>query len=133
MSDQPDRHDTAGQADVRLRVTARERAVRALVCRLAGEADHETRAALDEALAEAVAAGPDLLVVDLAPLTFCDSSCLNALLRAREDAEAAGVWLVLAGPGPQIRRLLAITGTDQVFTVRASLQAAVGVSRLPHG
>ncbi|MFF3071902.1 STAS domain-containing protein [Kitasatospora sp. NPDC057904] len=56
---------------------------------------------------------------------------LNALLRARENAEAAGVWLVLAGPGRQIRRLLAITGTDQVFTVRASLQAAVGASIFP--
>ncbi|WP_307806348.1 STAS domain-containing protein [Streptomyces sp. FH025] len=114
-------------------MTARDRSVRAVVCQVAGEADHETRAALDEALANAVAAGPDLLVVDLAPLTFCDSACLNALLQARENAEAAGVWLVLAGPGPQIRRLLAITGTDQVFTVRPSLHAAVGAGGFPPG
>ncbi|MFF3071901.1 STAS domain-containing protein [Kitasatospora sp. NPDC057904] len=64
-------------------MTASERAVRASVCRVAGEADHETRPALDEALAEAVAAGPDLLVVDVAPLTFCDSA-----------------WAERAPPGP---------------------------------
>ncbi|MGW6915862.1 STAS domain-containing protein [Kitasatospora sp. NPDC054939] len=102
--------------------------MRTVVCRMEGEADHEGRLALERALSEAVAARPTLLVVDLGPLTFADSACLNALLHTHHEAEEAGVWLVLAGPGPQLQRLLSVTGTDEVFTVRSSLHAVIGTS-----
>ncbi|MFD9124040.1 STAS domain-containing protein [Kitasatospora sp. NPDC059571] len=109
-----------------LRITPRETPIPSLIIRLEGEVTQDERAVLEQALEEAVAAGPALLVVDLTPLVFCSSACLNALLRARLAAEEAGVWLVLAGPGPQLRQLLDITGTDRVFTVRPSLQAVIG-------
>ncbi|MFE6746497.1 STAS domain-containing protein [Kitasatospora purpeofusca] len=95
-----------------------------VVCRVTGGVDHEHRRLLDETLAKAITDAPALLVVDLAALTFCDSTCLNALLRARNDAEAAGVWMVLSGVGPQLLRLLEITGTVELFTRRAHLRTA---------
>ncbi|MGW2256134.1 STAS domain-containing protein [Kitasatospora sp. NPDC001660] len=88
-----------------LQVASRDLTVPVRVCRVEGEVDRDTRPALDDALGKAVAGGPALLVVDLGPITFCDSACLNSLLVARKDAEEAGVWLVLTGLGPQVRLL----------------------------
>ncbi|WP_406193524.1 STAS domain-containing protein [Kitasatospora sp. NBC_01560] len=115
-----------GPSGSSLRTVTSERAVRTVVCRIEGEADHETREAPEATPAACVAAEPALLVVDLAPLAFADSACLNALLRAHRDAEAAGVWFVVAGPGPQLQRLLEITGAAEVFTIRPSLHAVLG-------
>ncbi|AUG81759.1 hypothetical protein CFP65_7163 [Kitasatospora sp. MMS16-BH015] len=102
----------------RLATSSHQAAVPAIVCRVEGEADHTTSPLLQDALAKAIADSPAVLVVDLAALTFCDSACLNTLLRAHHDAQAADVWLILSGPGPQLLRLLSITGTDQVLTIQ---------------
>lgn len=107
----------------RFEVTAERVGVTVAVLHLTGEADHDARHALDVAFDNALAEEPDILLVDLAPLTFCDSSCLNTLLRAHAAAEAAGIWMVLVGAGPQLLHLLAVTGTDEVFTVRSHLRA----------
>ncbi|MFD8782524.1 STAS domain-containing protein [Kitasatospora sp. NPDC059599] len=68
---------------------------------------------------------PSRLVVGLSGLGFCDSVCLNALLGALAAARAVGVELLLAAPGAQARRLLEVTGADEVFTVRPSVRAAL--------
>ncbi|MFF1411485.1 STAS domain-containing protein [Streptomyces sp. NPDC058289] len=60
---------------------------------------------------------PARVVIDLAGLTFCDSTGLNALLQARLMCTESGRALTLAGPGPQISRLLSITGADTVFDI----------------
>ncbi|MGW0390412.1 STAS domain-containing protein [Streptomyces sp. NPDC003042] len=73
------------------------------------------RAALLTALAHT--GGPDEVVVDLSGLTFCDSSGLNALLRARIVAEDRGRTLRLAAPTRQFRRLLEVTGTENLFAI----------------
>ncbi|MEU6237499.1 STAS domain-containing protein [Kitasatospora sp. NPDC047058] len=106
-----------------MQFTSREATLTAVVCRVEGEADHDTMHILDAALAKAVADAPAMLIIDLAPLTFCDSACLNSLLRAHHTAEAAGVWLILVGASPQLLHLLALTGTDEVFTLRPHLRA----------
>ncbi|MGW6915622.1 STAS domain-containing protein [Kitasatospora sp. NPDC054939] len=69
---------------------------------------------------------PPLIVVDLGRLGFCDSAALNVLLQARLAVRAVGVDLVLAAPPPQMVRLLDLTGTGEVFTVRGSVAAALG-------
>ncbi|MET8545273.1 STAS domain-containing protein [Kitasatospora sp. NPDC004799] len=109
-----------------LRINAFTVSGRAVVVRLVGEVARDQRRRLEAALTRAVALRPPRLVVDLAGLGFCDSACLNALLSARLAAQAAGVELLLAAPAAQVRRLLEITGTDELFTVRPSVPAAVG-------
>jgi anti-anti-sigma factor len=50
------------------------------------------------------------LRVDLAEVSFMDSSGINALIRCQTEAEARGVPFVVANPQPQPRRVLETLG-----------------------
>ncbi|MEV6734430.1 STAS domain-containing protein [Streptomyces sp. NPDC051364] len=96
-----------------------ESAARSIVVRVGGEMDIDRAPLLHEAL-DSVITRPDCpveIVVDLAELTFCDSSGLNALLQARLTAEQHGRRIRLHAPSPQVIRLLEVTGADQLFPV----------------
>jgi anti-sigma B factor antagonist len=112
-----------------LRVTTRRLPDRALVLTLTGEVTVHRRETLRRALDEAVRMRPSLLIVDLTGIGFCDSTVLNALLRTRIGARVGGFPLVLAGPPPQAMRLLRLTRTDAVFTLRPSVESALAT---PH-
>jgi len=101
------------------------RAPGAAVLVLRGELDVAAASALREQLAAAPERG---LVLDLAGTTFVDSSVLQELLRAREDLRARGARLVLAGAGRPVRRLLELTGTNELFEQVDDAEA--GLSRL---
>jgi anti-anti-sigma factor len=58
-----------------------------------------------------------LLVLDLAGVTFFCADGIRALLRVRSAVTAAGGRLVLRGPAPCVRKVLAITGDDRLFEV----------------
>lgn len=60
---------------------------------------------------------PEEIIVDLAELSFCDSSGLNAFLEARHTAEQHGRRIVLRAPRPQFRSLLALTGAEAFFPI----------------
>lgn len=79
------------------------------VIAMQGELDASTRRGLTELLS-----GPpgSLIVVDLARLTFLDSSGLGALHEARQKAIENGGSLVLCHPGALVQRVLEITGLD---------------------
>ncbi|GAA4883291.1 STAS domain-containing protein [Kitasatospora terrestris] len=89
---------------------------------LHGHADLDTAAALARALHQALdtAPVPGTLVVDCSDLTFCSSSGLNELLRARRAANAAGIAFRLAAPSGQVTRLLRVTEADTVFDILAA-------------
>ncbi|MFF7456604.1 STAS domain-containing protein [Kitasatospora sp. NPDC008115] len=108
-----------------LRITTAHFPDGAEVVRLDGTVDYDQRARLHDALDRALDGRPHLLVVDLSHLLFCDSTCLNELLRLRLAAQAGGTGLVLAAVPAQARRLLDATGTNEVFTVRPSVRAAL--------
>ncbi|MFB6887743.1 STAS domain-containing protein [Kitasatospora sp. NPDC056327] len=108
-----------------LRVTTAHLPDGAEVVHLDGTVDYDQRDYLHDALDRALAEKPPLLVIDLSRLLFCDSTCLNELLRVRLAAEAAGTGLALAAVPPQARRLLNATGTDELFTMRSSVRAAL--------
>lgn len=57
-----------------------------------------------------------LIVVDLAQLTFLDSSGLGALHEARRKAIEDGGNLVVCNPVPMVRRVFEITGLDTWIT-----------------
>src|SRR5688572_8578380 len=84
------------------------------VCvRVVGELDIQTAPQLAEAL-ESVKSS---VVVDLAGVTFIDSTALGVLVRAHHQAEADGQRLVLAHPTPMTRRVLDITALDTVLNI----------------
>lgn len=62
------------------------------------------------AAVDALDDGTDELVLDLAGVTFIDSSGLREILRAQDAMKAAGGRLVLRSPSRTARRLFEISG-----------------------
>ncbi|MGW0122449.1 STAS domain-containing protein [Streptomyces sp. NPDC003327] len=89
-----------------------------------GELDHDTVGPFDEALDRHAEPGVRI-VVDCSGLRFCDSTGLNALLRARTALLAVGGRLDLAGLLPPIERMFDITGARTVFRVYEDLGGAL--------
>jgi anti-sigma B factor antagonist len=91
-----------------------------VVAALCGELDI-TDAADAEAAITALLARGQYLIIDMSALDFIDCSSLGALLRVQGLGRAGGGDVVLAAPQPHVQRLLALTGTDEVFCVQASV------------
>ncbi|MEV6756614.1 STAS domain-containing protein [Streptomyces sp. NPDC051214] len=83
-----------------------------------GELDAQTIRPLRQA-AEAAAAMFPALVLDFGAVTFADSSALNLLLLLHDITE-----LHVAAPQPQLLRVLALTGADQVLRIYPSADLA---------
>ena len=96
-----------------------------IVVALHGELDQVDAASVAAALTAVAAPGPEI-IVDLAALTFIDSSGVAALAHGRREARRAGGNLVLAAPQQQVRRVLAITRLSDAFSVHASVDEATG-------
>lgn len=78
-----------------------------------------------------IAGGPDLdaailaheiehpVVIDLGDVLFIDSSGLRSLLSASRRALARDATVVLRTVGPEVMRLLQLTGTTDQFTIES--------------
>ena len=72
-------------------------------------------------------------MVDLSGLTFMDSSAQRVLLRAARRLEEAGPSLRLVNPVGEVRRLLELTGADQLIPVFATVDEALAGTVFPEG
>lgn len=80
-----------------------------------------------KSLVEAVAgSGSKKIVLDLKGTEIVDSTALGAIVKVHTSLQTTGGSLALAGVGDGIRRVLAMTRLDRVFTLVASVDAAVG-------
>jgi anti-sigma B factor antagonist len=77
---------------------------------LGGELDPHTAPLLRDQIERSLGAGRVNLVLDLAGLSFIDSSGLRVIISAHKDTAERGGHLVLRSPSPTARRLLDITG-----------------------
>jgi anti-sigma B factor antagonist len=84
----------------------------AFALRLEGELDY---ASANEVRGYVEGAAGRPLVIDLAGVTFLDSSMLRELLRALTERADRGDRLVLAAVPRPVRRLLELTGTAALF------------------
>jgi anti-anti-sigma factor len=50
------------------------------------------------------------VIVDIANVTFCDSTGIGALVRAQAEAAEHGTVMQIANPNPAVRRVLEVTG-----------------------
>ncbi|MFD6298289.1 STAS domain-containing protein [Streptomyces sp. NPDC060235] len=99
------------------------------VLKVEGQADFEEGDVLRSAMDETGGKSLPAMVVDLSALTFADTAFLHWLLEARRAHEEAHTLLILAGPlGPQLARLLTITGTRDHFTVADDMAAALALT-----
>lgn len=102
-----------------------------LVIRVSGELDYVSSPALIEKLQPLIARGERSIVLDLSGVTFCDSSGLNTLLLARQQADQRGAELAVACVPPQPLRVLTMTGADQLLLVRDTVTEAGTALRHP--
>lgn len=94
------------------------------VVELTGELDYDSVYQLLELLPELTLRAGEQLVIDLAAVTFCDSSGISALIAARNHALAARAAIALAAVPDHLSRILGIVGLDQVFPTYPTAQAA---------
>jgi anti-sigma B factor antagonist len=86
-----------------------------VVVTLAGECDLSVRDKLTVLLLEAVNSA-EVVAVDLAGLTFMDSSGLHALMTGHRAAQQAGRRLYATGAVGVVAALLDLTGLDAVLS-----------------
>jgi anti-sigma B factor antagonist len=96
-----------------------------VVAALRGELDVMDAEAVAAALTAAADRG-NVIVVDLAGLTFIDASGLAALVRAGRHARHMGGDLVLTAPQRQVRRVLALTRQAGAFSLHSDVAEATG-------
>lgn len=93
---------------------------------LAGEADAHAAPELATRLDECCASPAlEQVVVDLTRATFLDSVALSVLIAAHRRLKERGLGLKVACSDRNIRRLLAITGLDRLFSVYSTTAGAV--------
>jgi anti-sigma B factor antagonist len=79
------------------------------VC-IAGEIDTETAEQVAAAVREASTAGPREVHIDMAAVTFLNSSGIRTPLQAQREAAEQGVVLRVVGAHRRVARVLGITG-----------------------
>lgn len=98
------------------------------VLEITGELDYDSAGLLREVVTGLVLRPGQRLVVDLAGMTFCDSSGITALIAARNHAMAAQASIALAAVPANTRRVLGVVGLDQVFQIHPDTETATGVA-----
>jgi anti-anti-sigma factor len=88
------------------------------VLALRGDLDPATAPQLEEAIAAAAEADAvERIVLDLAGLSFLDSSGLRTFVTARESLAGDGILLALRRPTANVVRLLDVTGLGEIIDV----------------
>lgn len=90
----------------------------AVVVGITGELDCATAPILEERLADLLSAQGNLRVIlDLADMTFVDSSGLSAFVTAYRHLSERGGLLSLRGPTDSTRKVLEVTGLNRILPV----------------
>jgi sigma-B regulation protein RsbU (phosphoserine phosphatase) len=85
------------------------------VVTMPAEIDAENSAGVARRLAAVIGRSPRVLTADLTGTVFCDSTGIRVLARARERAAGTGTEVRLAVGDSPVRRMLQLTGLDQLM------------------
>ncbi|WP_410571010.1 STAS domain-containing protein [Amycolatopsis sp. cmx-4-61] len=88
---------------------------------LRGEFDFAASAKLAELLP--AAPGAERIVVDMAEVEYCDSSCLQILLRLSRRLRAAGGRFAVVSAAPAVTRPIALLRLGDVLPVHPAVEA----------
>jgi len=108
-----------------LEIASRREGEKAAVLSLAGEVDVANTPQMRDAALQLISAGVVRLVIDLSATEYMDSAGLGTLVGLRKRLRESGGELLLAAPKPRVRRLLDITGLDQILAVHEDVAAAL--------
>jgi len=92
---------------------------------VSGEVDLSTAPTLRARIERIVGDGARRLVVDLADVSFMDSSGLSVLVSGFKGMREAGGQMAVVCPNEAIAKIFSITGLDRVFSIHQSLHEAV--------
>lgn len=98
----------------------------AFIVTAAGEADMYSAPTLEQALQGVLGLGGTTVVLDLAEVSFIDSTVLSVLLRYHARLERLGGRLVVVSEDRRILRTFEITGLDRVFRIARTLTEGIG-------
>jgi anti-sigma B factor antagonist len=91
---------------------------------LAGEVDIDTAPQFKQAVKGAIAGGASNLIVDMAAVTFIDSTALGVLVSGvRQVRQRDGALAVVCGE-ENINRVFELTGLNRIFAICATREAA---------
>jgi anti-sigma B factor antagonist len=102
----------------------------AVVVTLPAEIDISNDGLVEDELTGALGGGVAVLVTDGTRTTFCASAGMSVLIRVHRQAEAAGIQLRVVA-SPAVRRILELTGADQVLDTYPSLADALAGRHTP--
>jgi anti-sigma B factor antagonist len=94
------------------------------VLTVVGEIDRDSGKDLRAVAEEAAGRGQRRLILDLAKVTFCDSSGLSLFIDLHRQAVASAGWLRLAGPPAELRSMMRVTHLDRLFALYDTVEAA---------
>ncbi len=95
------------------------------VVSVSGEIDVATAPSLRNRLQARVAGGDTTVVVDLAHVSFLDSTALGVLVGALKRCREAGGDLRLVITEPRILKVFEITGLTEVFSIHPTVDEAL--------
>lgn len=82
---------------------------------IAGEIDIASAGPLTRALTQVLQRKPVMVTIDLAEVSFLDSSGIRCLLDASKRAESVGSHLVVRNPTPMVLRVMEICAVDHLL------------------
>jgi anti-sigma B factor antagonist len=94
------------------------------VLEVTGELDLSTSPQLTDRLQQLMQDGARRVVIDLAGVSFMDSTALGALVVAHRDLSEGGGRLSLAEVRRPVRKVLAITSVDRIIDIFDTVQDA---------
>ncbi|MBD2846094.1 STAS domain-containing protein [Paenibacillus sp. IB182496] len=103
----------------------RERHGGALLLRPEGRMDGVRSAEVERALAEVADAGYSGIVFDMSAIGYVSSAGLRVILMAVKQAKSKQQRILFAGPSPQVREVLEMSGFLSLLEVRDSAAAAM--------
>jgi anti-sigma B factor antagonist len=92
-----------------------------VVVKLPAEVDFSNKSLVRATLAGALASRPKVVVADGTETGFCDCAAIHTLITAHHEAIAAGAQLRVVITGASVRRVLELTGADQILLMYRSL------------
>ena len=92
--------------------------------RLSGELDLASESAMAETAEQLRTMGRREVVLGIARVRFCDARGLAAIVAFRRRMDDAGAGVTLRGAGPQMVRLLRLTGLEHLLDSGEDLAAS---------
>lgn len=98
----------------------------AVVLAVSGELDLSSSPALEEEVGKAIGSDASIVIVDLRELEFIDSTGLGVLVKANQRAVDEDRAFALVRGGPQVERLLTLTGLAERLTTAETPEELIG-------